>query len=120
MKSSTVNLSSTEILDLTWDTSSPGPKMNTARSGASAVLLPEDGGVLVIGGEDDDGIDLATTEVLDVAGNITSAGPKLGIPRSSCTVVKLPGDRILVTGGYSKGTPVSTSEILSMPAEEEQ
>jgi len=92
--------------------------MNTARNGVSAVLLPEDGGILVIGGEDNDEEDLATTEVLDVAGNTTSAGPELSSIRSFCTAAKLPGDRILVIGGNSDGITVSSSEILGMPAEE--
>ena len=61
--------------------------MDTARRGASATLLPEDGGVYVIGGKDDDETDLSSTEVLDVAGNTSSAGPELGIPRSFCAAV---------------------------------
>merc|ERR1740124_1655429 len=92
--------------------------MNTARYCASAVLLPEDGGILVIGGCNCDETDLATTEVLDVARNTSSAGPELGIPRTSCTAANLPGDRILVIGGNSDGITVSSSEILGMPAEE--
>jgi len=114
-------LSTTEILDLTSGTSTPGPEMDTARCRAAATLLPTDGKVLVIGGiggEQIDGVDLAvtlaSTEVLDVARNTTSPGPELGIPRSYCAAVELPGDRILVVGGLSNGTTVSTSEILGM------
>jgi len=107
-----ISLSTTEVLDLTYGTSRPGPEMEISRSSASATLLPGDDGVLVIGGRGNNVKDLDTTEVLDVAGNKTSAGPVLGIPRSHGTAVKLPGDRILVIGGYSDGTSVSTSEML--------
>ena len=113
-------LSTTEVLDLSDGTSSPGPEMDIARRGASATLLSEDGGILVIGGLQIDGKGLVTTEVLDVAGNTTSAGPKLGISRSFCAAVKLPGDRLLVIGGYSEGRSVTTSEILNMPTKEGQ
>ena len=86
--------------------------MKTSRRGASAVLLPNDGGVLVIGGEQTAGIDLTRTEVVDVAKNTTSSGPKLRTPRSYCTAVNLSENRILVIGGNSDGFPVYTSEIL--------
>eukprot|EP00588_Corethron_pennatum_P025220 CAMPEP_0194315182 /NCGR_PEP_ID=MMETSP0171-20130528/11983_1 /TAXON_ID=218684 /ORGANISM="Corethron pennatum, Strain L29A3" /LENGTH=501 /DNA_ID=CAMNT_0039070883 /DNA_START=101 /DNA_END=1606 /DNA_ORIENTATION=+ len=114
------NLSTTEVLDLSDGTSSPGPEMNIARCATSATLLSEDGQVLVIGGRGINGADLATTEVLDVAGNTTSAGPKLGITRSFCVAVKLPEDRILVIGGLSDNTEVSTCEVLGMPMEKGQ
>merc|ERR1740139_1854424 len=94
--------------------------MDIARRAALATLLPEESQVLVIGGDGIDGVDLATTEVLDVAGNTTSAGPKLGIPRSFCAAVKLPGERILVIGGHSDDTIVSTCEVLGMRMEEGQ
>merc|ERR1711957_596580 len=106
-----------ELLDLTSGTSLPGPDMNVVRVNPSATLLPDDGGVLVIGGSGDDCRSLATTEVLDVAGNTTSVGPELGLSRSSCSAVKLLGDRLLVIGGC-RGTDDNTTEILSMPTKE--
>ena len=110
--------SSTEILDLTSGSSSPGPDLDEPRDGPAAVLLPEDGGVLVIGGGNDAEGDLATTEVLNVTANTASAGPELGVPRAGCAAAVLPGERILVLGGVSDGINSSTTEILSMPTEE--
>ena len=83
-----------------------------------AVLLPEDDKVLVIGGGNDAKKYLTTTEVLNVPANTTSAGPLLGVPRFGCAVLVLPEDRILVLGGISHGTELSTSAILSMPTRE--
>ena len=113
-------LSTTEVLDLTSGTSSPGPEMNTTRNGTSDILLPEDGEGLVVGGEGNDGAGITSTEVLGVARNSTSAGPELCIPRSSCTAVKLSGDHILVICEYNDHTQVSTSKKLGMRAKEEQ
>jgi len=107
-----MSLSTTEVLDLTKGSSNPGPNLEIARSSAAAALLPGEDGVLVIGGRGNNITDLDSTEVLDVAGCTTTAGPVLSIPRSHGTAVQLPGDRILVLGGYSDGTSVSTSEML--------
>merc|ERR1711957_908306 len=97
-------LSTTAVIDRA--TSSPGPWIHTARSLAAAVLLPEDGGVLILGGSNNARAALATTEVLDVSGNTSAAVPKLGSPCSSWSVVQLPGDHVLVIGGFSDDGPV--------------
>jgi len=98
-------LSTTAVIDRA--TSSPGPCINTARSLAAAVLLPEDGGVLILGGSNNARADLATTEVLDVTGDTSAAAPKLGSPCSSCAVVQLSGEHVPVIGGFSDYGPVS-------------
>ena len=65
----------TEVLDLTRGTSSPRPAMERARAGAAVTVLPDEGGVPVIGGEHEDATDLAATKVLGVAVQETEVLP---------------------------------------------
>jgi len=91
---------------------STGPEMLSKRWGFEAVVLPENRGVLVVGGQDDDGKRLASTELLDMEKQTFTPGPSMGSRRSYCGTVALEDSRVVVVGG-SNGNILSTSEVLS-------
>jgi hypothetical protein len=86
-----------------------GP-MNSARSGASAVLL-QDGRILVTGGDDANGPSNAA-EFFGANGSFSLAAP-MNVPRSRHISVAFQDGRILVAGGItSGGSASSTAEIF--------
>jgi hypothetical protein len=84
----------------------------TARSGASATLLPS-GVVLVIGGIDAAGGPLASAEIIDVTGRGVRAAGALGSARTRHSATLLPSGRVLVAGGIdATGNPTASAEIF--------
>jgi len=76
------SLDSTEVLDVSKLTFSPGPGMNAWRSGCSATPLSSDQ-LLVVGGFDGSN-HLDSTELLDLKEMSFSDGPRLSTWRSGC------------------------------------
>lgn len=87
--------------------------MNSARFGASAVLLNE-GMVLIVGGSDGTNV-LAGTEAYISTGFIAgSGGPSLNVARMNATVTLLNKGGVLVAGGSTclAGCPTNAAEFL--------
>ena len=84
---------------------SPAGTMAQARSGAAAVLLPDDR-VLVIGGASSDG-PLSTVEVFK--DGVFSSVASMNNPRAGHTAVVLADGRVLVAGGRTAGGVATTS-----------
>src|SRR5689334_19179325 len=74
-----------------------GP-MNSARTGASTILL-QDGRILITGGNDANGPS-STAEFFGANGTFSLATP-MNVPRSGHVSVVLQDGRVLVTGGTS-------------------
>src|ERR1700722_13697899 len=90
----------------TWIAAAP---MNSARSGASTVLL-QDGRILVTGGNDANG-PTNSTELFGANGSF-SLGVAMNVPRSGHVAVVLHDGRVLVAGGTtSGGSATNTAEI---------
>lgn len=73
------------------------PDMSTARSGASATVLPGSHEVLVAGGMGPDRHPLASTEIWNGRG--WRPGPPLRYPRAGHSALRLVDGRVLVVGG---------------------
>jgi len=89
--------------------------MNSARFGASAVLLNE-GMVLIVGGSDGTNV-LAGTEAYISTGFIAgSGGPSLNVARMNATVTLLNNGGVLVAGGSTclAGCPTNAAEFLTV------
>jgi hypothetical protein len=92
----------------TW---APTPAMNSARSGAASVLMP-DGRILVTGGSDANGNALASAEFFNADGSFSDA-PAMASPRSGHSAVWLPTGYVLVAGGTtSGGGATNTAELF--------
>ncbi|KAJ1459185.1 hypothetical protein M885DRAFT_511678 [Pelagophyceae sp. CCMP2097] len=105
----------TELLDLATMSFTPGPKMLEPRMGCAAIVL-ENGNVLVLGGQDDEGDSLQTTEILDLKTMHFTTGPLLQTPRSRCCALKLRGlDVVSVIGGQADpDSALATTELLDV------
>lgn len=91
----------------TWIATSP---MNSARSGAAAVLL-QDGRILVTGGNSAAGPN-NSAELFATNGSFSLATP-MNVPRSGQIAVVLQDGRVLVAGGITSGGAVTnTAEIF--------
>jgi len=91
----------------------------TPRAGCTATRLAN-GDVLVMGGVSASGIALNTTEIISGTGtNVTvSQGPLMRVARSGHTTTLLRNGEILVVGGLDQNnTPVSATEIFSLPGQ---
>src|SRR4051794_24525009 len=92
----------------TW---ASAPAMNTARTGAASVLMP-DGRILVTGGSDANGNPLASAEFFNSDGTFSDA-PAMASPRSGHAAVWLPTGYVLVAGGTTSGGGVTnTAEVF--------
>eukprot|EP00588_Corethron_pennatum_P013930 CAMPEP_0194277166 /NCGR_PEP_ID=MMETSP0169-20130528/9556_1 /TAXON_ID=218684 /ORGANISM="Corethron pennatum, Strain L29A3" /LENGTH=487 /DNA_ID=CAMNT_0039021061 /DNA_START=40 /DNA_END=1503 /DNA_ORIENTATION=+ len=89
---------------------SPGPEMLSERSGLGAVVLPENQGVLIIGGGDNDD-NLASTEILDLETERFSPGPSMESERWCCGAAVLEDGSVVAIGGYNE-TSLSTTEVF--------
>jgi N-acetylneuraminic acid mutarotase len=107
-------LSSAELYDpLAGTFTATTNNMNSARFGASAVLLNE-GMVLIVGGSDGTNV-LAGTEAYISTGFIAgSGGPSLNVARMNATITLLNKGGVLVAGGSTclAGCPTNASEFL--------
>jgi trimeric autotransporter adhesin len=107
-------LNTAEIYDPVAGTFSPAHnQMNTARFGASAVLLGS-GEVLIAGGFD--GMNLASSaEIFDPTPiQFSASGPQLNMPRFNATATLLNNGKVLVAGGSTcalPGCPSNSAEI---------
>jgi len=96
-------LASTELYDpVTNSFAPPGstPAMNVARSGATAILLPN-GKVLIAGGVEGTSV-LASTELYDPAAQSfvpTGSTPTMNVARALATATLLPNGKVLIAGG---------------------
>ena len=90
--------------------SSPAGRLNEARAGHTATLLP-DGKVLVVGGLNS--IDrLKSAELFDPATGLWILTGPLKTRRNAHTATLLPDGKVLVTGGNTTGyQPLRTSEL---------
>jgi len=92
-------------------TFSDGPEMALERDGLGAVVLPENQGVLFIGGRTDGGTYQASTEKYDAHSDTFSPGPTLASRRWLCAAAVLEDGTVVVVGGH--GLPsLSTTEVL--------
>ncbi len=93
-----------------------GRSLNTARAGHTSTLL-RDGRVLITGGTTAGGAELASAELYDpIAVTFTAlsgAGHALTVPRSGHTATVLGDGTVLITGGTSGGTALSTVEVYN-------
>ena len=86
--------------------------MNSARSGAAAVLL-QDGRILITGGSGASG-PANSAELFGSNGSFSLASP-MNVPRSGHVAVVLQDGRVLVAGGLTSGGAVTnTAEIFDL------
>jgi hypothetical protein len=98
-------LRTAEVWDPATGTFRRAGRMDHARRGHQATLLP-DGRVLVVGGSGPRTSDFhdtprASTEIWDPRTRAFEAGPALGTPRQMMALVTLPDGSVLVIGGSS-------------------
>ncbi len=90
----------------------PAGQMNQARTGATAVLLP-DGRILIAGGTAPDGTVLSSAEFFNTDGTFSMA-PPMSTSRSGQAAVWMPSGEVLVTGGTtSGGTATNSAEAFN-------
>jgi len=94
-------------------TFSPGPDMLSERFGLGAVVLPENRGVLVMGGQDNDGGHLASTELFDLDSETFSPGPSMKSRRCNCAAAVMEDGRVVVVGETDRTSTLLTTEVLS-------
>jgi hypothetical protein len=86
------------------------PTLNTARSFATATLLPN-GKVLIAGGEDSAGF-LSSTEVYDPVTNTFAAStPAMNTARAFATATLLPNGKVLIAGGDGSTGYLNSAEL---------
>jgi hypothetical protein len=123
---SSSDLASSELYDPASNSFAPAasiPPMNTARSGASATLLPN-GKVLIAGG-DNASQALKSTELYDpVSNSFAASTPSMNVARYAAVATLLPNGKVLIAGGLSASDvsfsvelydPVSNSFAASTP-----
>ena len=100
----------TEIFDSTLGVFTPGPNLNSARSGHSATVL-SDGRIVFAGGDA-----AGSVEIYDPAANaFTTLAANLSAPRALHGAALLNDGRILFAGGNAPdGTHVLSGEILDV------
>jgi len=104
----TAVFSTTEVLNLTSNTWSPGPNMTSGRVGCAAVPLSSHQ-ILVIGGN------LSTTEIIDLVSETSTPGPEMSCMRKYCSAVMLHDGRVLIIGGRNRTQDsLSTTEVLNL------
>jgi N-acetylneuraminic acid mutarotase len=115
-KSGLNTLGGAELYNVTDGTWSPTGSLTTARSGHTAVLLP-DGQVLVAGGLNASGQSLVSAEVYDFTTRMwTPVGP-MGTARTGHTATLLANGLVLVTGGNDGSgsfTSFDTAELYKV------
>ena len=84
--------------------------MLRARAAHTATLLG-DGKILIVGGENQDGL-VVESEIFDPATGLFTPGPPSILPRSDHAATLLPDGRVLVTGGTSGDTLLDSTEIF--------
>ena len=107
-------LSSAEIFNPNGNTVTEVGDLNTARTLASAsMLLDLNGDVLIEGGQDANGNDLDTAEEFNpTTDTFTTLTAPMITPRSSHVGVTLPyNGKVLIAGGSSEGAPVTANEL---------
>ena len=101
----------TELLDPSTGSSTPGPDMSEPRVGHTAATLP-DGRILLIGGFGERDV-TPTTDVFDPATNTIAPGLELSVPRADAVTLVLEDGSVLVAGGYDGGESLASAEILA-------
>lgn len=87
-----------------------GPALRVGRSGHAAVVV--DGGVFVIGGEDERGQPLASVEVLLPGASAWVEAPPLPTPRTNAAAAVLDG-QVYVMGGRTERKPTDRVDVLT-------
>lgn len=112
-----VYLNTTELYDpATNSFAASTPSMNTARDEATATLLPN-GKVLIASGADlvsNHPIWLTSTELYDpVANTFAATTPSVNTARNFATATLLPNGEVLIAGGYSGSSYLSSTELYT-------
>jgi len=87
-------------------------EMLSKRNGVGSVVLPDERGVLVVGGNDGRKY-LASTELYDLKTQTFAPGPTMGSKRWGCAAVVLEDGQVLVVGGNNGTSPLSSTEVLN-------
>jgi hypothetical protein len=106
-----------EIYDPVNGVSSPLPTIEANARGNHQAHTMQDGGVLIIGGEDQDGIPLTSVIRFDPATGVIGPFANLATPRSLLALGRLADARVLLVGGVmgqSQGDVASTTETLAL------
>ena len=101
-------MTTAEVYDPTSTTFASASALSTARSQATATLLPN-GKVLIAGGNATVG-PVASAELYDPDGTFSTTG-SMATARSSATATLLANGKVLIAGGYSAGTTSASAEL---------
>lgn len=100
-------LNSCELYDPTNEAFTPGPPLNTRRTGGTAIGL-SDGRVVFIGGRSAQGQATASTEIYDPVTRAWTETASMATARGEVVAALLPDGDIIVTGGWGN----NTTEVL--------
>jgi hypothetical protein len=106
-----------EIYDPVAGTSTPLPAAEANLRGNHSAHTMQDGGVLIIGGEDEDSRPLASVLRFDPASGVIAGFANLATPRSLLALARLGDARVLVMGGVigqSQSDITNTTEMLAL------
>jgi len=106
-----------EIFDPVAGTSTPLPPAEANTRGNHRAHTMQDGGVLIIGGEDEDSAPLASVLRFDPASGVIAPFVNLATPRSVLALARLGDARVLVSGGVvgqSQSDITNTTETLAL------
>jgi len=108
-----------ELYDPIDGVSTPLPLAEPNSRGVHEAHTMQDGGVLILGGEDNDALPLTSVLRFNPATNEFGPFASLATPRSSFALGRLADARILITGGVtsqSQSDVTNTTETLSLAA----
>jgi hypothetical protein len=86
-------------------------ELKIARRGHTATLL-QDGRVLIVGGDNQNGM-VSQAEIFDPVSLTSTLAPAAASPRTDHTATLLPDGRVLISGGRDQNGPLTSTEVYN-------